>query len=378
MGACVTDNPAEQSLADGSAWATFCDSLKRAGEQILRPETPASAFDKAEGYRYLLRLLRASLEKNVEFNDPSFPAFYRLSHETVKIGADNPDNLYQNARIDGRFDYRITGRRGSVSYIGFSTKAGNFAGGSMFPTGFIDTNALVPDDDGTFEIIVSAREHEGNWLPMAPDSEMLIVRQTFQDRRAETPASISIERVDRDARPEPLDAARFVSQLEDTVAFVEGTARLFADWAADFAAHPNELSLQDQARYQQTGGDPSIYYVHGYWELGDDEALVVDVPPPPECDTWNLQVNNYWMESLDYRYHTIHVNKHTATYNEDGSVRIVLAHRDPGVPNWLETAGHHVGTLLFRWIGASEHPMPVARRVTVADIAAANGTDVTR
>jgi hypothetical protein len=364
----VSDRSAEQRLVDGSAWNAFCASLQRAGDQILRSDAPASPFDKAEGYRYLLRLLRASLEKNIEFNDPSFPAFYRLSHETVKIGADNPDSLYQNARIDGRFDYRITGRRGTVSYIGFSTKAGNFAGGSMLPTGFVDTNTLQLNDDGTFDIFVSAREHPGNWLPMAPESEMLIVRQTFQDRRSEVPADISIVRVDRDARPEPLDPARFSSQLEDTVAFVEGTARLFADWAADFATHPNELSPQDQTRYQVAGGDPSIYYVHAYWELADDEALVIDVPPPPECDTWNLQVNNHWMESLDYRYHTIHVNKHTAVYNADRSVRIVLAHRDPGVPNWLETAGHHRGTLLFRWIGAEEHPMPVARRVKLTEL----------
>jgi hypothetical protein len=48
------------------------------------------------------------------------------------------------------------------------------------------------------------------------------------------------------------------------------------------------------------------------------------------------------MESLDYRHHRIHLNPHTAQLERDGSLRIVVAHRDPGprYPNWLETTGH--------------------------------------
>ncbi len=88
------------------------------------------------------------------------------------------------------------------------------------------------------------------------------------------------------------------------------------------------------------GGDPNIFYYHGYFELAEDEALVIEVERIPECRAWNLQTDNYWMESLDYRYHRIHLNKHTAKYRADGGVTMVLAHRDPGVDNWLDTAGH--------------------------------------
>ena len=66
------------------------------------------------------------------------------------------------------------------------------------------------------------------------------------------------------------------------------------------------------------------------------------------------------MESLDYRYQTIHTNKHLADYESD-AVRLVVAHEDPGRPNWLDTAGHTSGTMCFRWIRAEEHPVPATR-----------------
>ena len=95
---------------------------------------------------------------------------------------------------------------------------------------------------------------------------------------------------------------------------------------------------------------------------------MIEVERIPECRAWNLQTDNYWMESLDYRYHRIHLNKHTAKYRADGGVTMVLAHRDPGVDNWLDTAGHRLGTLCFRWIGAKEFVHPTTRVVKLKDL----------
>jgi hypothetical protein len=350
-------------VSDAAAWEAFCDALRRAGAHVLAPGAPADPVTRAEGFRYLSRLARAGLEAFVEAGDPRFPAFYRLSHETLKIGADNPDNLYLNARVDGRLTYRLTGTRGTVAYLGLSTKAGGYGStGGLAPTGFLDSSALRVEPDGRLAVTVSATPHEGNWLPMTAESTMLIVRQTFRDRAAERPAELRIERVGGgEERPEPLGPAALAAGLAAAARFVDGTAALFAAWARGFAAHPNALPRQDQARYQRAGGDPSIHYFHGYWALAPDEALVVHLPRIPPCETWNFQLNNHWMESLDYRWHRISVNAHTAAANPDGSVTIVVAHRDPGRPNWLETAGHGVGTMCLRWIGAREVVDPVTR-----------------
>jgi len=72
---------------------------------------------------------------------------------------------------------------------------------------------------------------------------------------------------------------------------------------------------------------------------------------PPRCEYWMIALHNHWMETLDYVHHQATLNSHSTQLEPDGSVRWVVAHRDPGVPNWLDTAGHRRGTIGVRWVG---------------------------
>lgn len=207
---------------------------------------------------------------------------------------------------------------------------------------------------------------------MSPDSSTVIVRQTFLDRANETPASLNIECVNGAEKPAPLSAAQLQRGLLAAAQFVQGVAHTFAQWAELFRQRPNTLETTDQTMFAAAGGDPNIYYLHGYWDVPVDHALVIDTPVP-ECDLWNFQLNNYWMESLDYRFLPISVNKHTAKYNADGSVTIVVAATDPGVGNFIDTAGHTCGTMLLRWTGATSHPVPTCRLVKLDELRALRG-----
>jgi len=359
----------QQRILDGRAWAEFCDSLKRAGDVVLREGTPRDAFDRAEGYRYLSRLTRVALESFLEFADPLFPVLRRPAHETVKIGADNPDNYYQSAALSGEHDYRVRGSRGTVHYLGFGSYAGGYgSAGRRGQTGYLDASQLELAPGGRFEMILSSREQPGNWLRMQPDTSLLIVRQTFQDRGQERIAELTIERVGGEGGPQPITPEFVDRGLQAAAAYVAGTAGLFADWAEGFALHKNQLSELDPAVAAAAHGDPNILYFHGYWELAPGEALVIDVTPP-RCDYWNFQLNNHWMESLDYRYHTIALNHAQVRPRPDGSVRLVVSHQDPGAPNWIQTAGHRRGTMCLRWVGAKQHPAPKTRVVELGDLA---------
>lgn len=361
-------NSSEARVLEGVCWSEFCDRLKRAGEVVLRDGSPRDPLDRAEGYRYLSRLTRVALESFIEFADPLAPVLRRPAHETVKIGADNPDNYYQSAAIHGEYEYRVWGTRGTIHYLGLGTYAGNYGSSARSgQTGYLDASQLVIGPDGRFEVILSSKPQPGNWLPMEPDTSSLIVRQTFLDRANETIADLQIERLDAEQVPRPISADFIDRGLASAAAYVEGTASLFANWAEGFAKHRNELRQLDPEIARAAHGDPNICYFHGYWELEPDRALIIEVTPP-RCEYWNFQLNNHWMESLDYRHHTIAINHHAAQCAGDGSVRIVVSHRDPGVANWIETAGHRRGTMCLRWIGADEHPVPRARVVRVDDL----------
>ena len=364
------ESPRER-LVTGKSWEEFCDALKGAGQTILSEGAPESDLDRAEGFRYLSRLTRAALETFVEFADPLAPVLHRPVHETAKIGADNPDNYYQHASISGAHEYRIRGTRGTIHYLDFATQSAGVAStGDSRQAGHLDAADLEIDEEGRFEIRLSCEEQPGNWLRMTPETNSLIVRQTYHDRKTEIPAELVIERIGGDGLPRPVTAESLDGSLRRASGLVVSCAALFSNWAQGFRSHTNELPKFDDSISMGAGGDPNICYFHSYWELGPEDALVIEVMPP-ECESWNFQLNNHWMESLDYRYYQIHLNKHTAVVEDDDSIRLVVAHEDPGVPNWINTVGHARGTMCFRWIRAKHHPQPRTRVVKRSEIASA-------
>ena len=57
---------ATDPVLSGAAWRKFCADLADVGDMILDPGNPSSPIDRAEGYRYLTRLLRMGLEQQIE------------------------------------------------------------------------------------------------------------------------------------------------------------------------------------------------------------------------------------------------------------------------------------------------------------------------
>ncbi|MGH7821585.1 MAG: hypothetical protein ACREQ9_17610 [Candidatus Binatia bacterium] len=356
------------NVVSGKTWKDFCEQIEAAGRWILKEGCPDDPFDRAEGFRLLTRLLRGALEQFVEYDDPEHPELVRLCHETIKVIAENPDNIYLAARIDPRHEYRVFGKRGTARWMSFNAHAGAFGTGGRGTSAALDAKDLRLEPDGSFELFLGARERPGNWLRLDPDATVLIVRQTLADRRRETPAALSIERLGPPLPPRPLDPAKLDRALRTVGVYLDNIARMTVEWANGCARFPNRFFAAAQTNETRRYKDPNISWHMAYFDLAPDEALVVEARPP-RCDYWMFVLHNHWLESLDYRWHRIHLNNATARLEPDDSVRVVVAHEDPGHPNWLDTAGHRRGTIGVRWVGPNvEDVEPTARVVALRGV----------
>jgi hypothetical protein len=352
------------------AWSEFCRGLEAAGREIFRAGTSKSPLDLAEGHRYLTHVLRCGLELIVEGGDAAHPALSVSLGDGKKLGWDNPDNLHHNALLSGAHEYRLSGTRGDAHYFSLGVYAGSYAKGGGRVVAFVEIDDLAIAPDRTFEVILSAREHSGNWIRLAPDTTSMMLRQIFWDRARETPAALRLERIDGSSAPPPLDPAFLVAAFSRVLGMIRGTNQIIFDFADRFRAHPNTLQPGDRVANERLQGIPAQELAAGWWELGPEHAAVIDFAPP-KCRYWSFALSNYWGQSLEYARHPTHLNARGAVPRPDGSLRIVVAHRDPGLAdaNWLDTAGHGAGVWQFRWLAVEgELAIPAPRIVAWADL----------
>ena len=311
-------------------------------------------LDDVEGRRFLLRMLSASIDLFVEEGDVDRPRFHHAEGPTRKMFADNPDADYWRAplRLGGGRRYRISGHvPPGTAYVGLLLyRKGGVCGGHRHDREFVGT-------DGRFSLTVAAEP--GADLVGEGDEIAVMVRQYFHDRRREPPVSLAIELVDGPP-PRPLEAARLAKSIDLARRNLEAVfTRTVGTWQHTARAVPNVFTVMDGPLLFPT---PDNVYVGCRWRIGGDQMLVVR-GRVPRGRWWGVCLYNAWLESLDYRSHRICLNDRTLRTEADGSYEFCLAHRDPGHPNWLDTAGHHAGYVLLRALLPEDAVEPPAARV---------------
>ena len=188
--------------------------------------------------------------------------------------------------------------------------------------------------------------------------------------------------------PSTLNSEMIKYNLLNTTDLLIGSTLFFAQWANKMRNdlnNINKLPVKDQKEYIQAGGDINIFYYHSYYKIKSDEALIITVKPPNNYFYWNFQLNNHWMESLDYVNYNIHINSYKAKYNKDSNGNnigyIVITHENniskPALlpatyknktVNWLTTINHINGTMLFRWLMTKNFTHPTTELVKLIKI----------
>ncbi|MEM9727418.1 MAG: DUF1214 domain-containing protein [Myxococcota bacterium] len=355
---------ASSAIAQSSeeAYQGFLDALQTSGELILS-ETAADGTDRAEGFRHLVRLVEMQNARATDDHDVANPHITRCPSLACRLGFDNPDFTYINVTpISPEYTYRVFGQRGTVPYLSMQV-FDNPLGGTEFMT----SEDLVVEDDGSYEILLSATEPEGasNWMQLKPTAFFFIMRNGFYDWNNEVEAGVQVEVI---AGPTsgpvaPLSVDEFVSDMASL------SQRLQALPATILSARDgwpvNDVNDPDPGAFGIPGaGIPTAVSSAGRYELDSDEAMIIETPMP-DVVHGGIQLGNLWVESLDYQTRQTSFNWFQSTPDSDGVIRYVLAHEDPGVPNWLDVSGHPRGGIFMRWQSPSDDDYPEKPTVTV-------------
>jgi hypothetical protein len=217
--------------------------------------------------------------------------------------------------------------------------------------------------DGSFEVTFSSEPQPGNWMgvernfrggaelpdqyPMA--SGGLMLRTYYWDPEDGLPqGQFHLERVDDKAPlgPAPLAPSLFAQQLESAAQLCSKAAKWWIGRASRMRAQnpPNKLA-----------------------PLGTTPPGVENFTPPK---TGPL---NYGVCAFDLapQHRQTSLSFKQAHVDGDGKFRCVVAHADPGVPNWLDTGSNRRGFIFYRWLRPNtDLPSPVGRLVKLNEVRA--------
>jgi hypothetical protein len=366
--------PAENAarLRSGEAWRDFCRALEAAGEHLIRfpvGESSVAGEIQAEGMKYALGLVTGGVLQALQLSDPDCPRLVRSPDSESKWGAENVDNQYLWARVRPDAQYRIEGRRRNVFEALLETKDGYMQLGDdqIFDTLLL--TEMTCDPDGRFEILLSAEKpagYTGNWMEMPPETKYFTVRQYFADWETEEPAHFEIYRIGGEGEPpRPTTPQRMAELLDEAGLWTLQSARFWQEWIDQLRRDHVKGELQPPRPF--VGGARDIIYGNDWWALEPDEAMIVECELP-EARYWQVQLCDVWFRTMDWATHQTGLNHTQARVDSDGRFRVVIAHRDPGIQNWIDTCGHPEGMIQYRFVWTRTQPQPSVKIVPFDEI----------
>ena len=284
----------------------------------------------------------------------------------------NPDDIYVQSPISGKYAYRVSGNRGTCTILSFTSQKA--ASGTVDvmprPNGHneLDTNDIGIGLGEDFEIIFSAERPEGytgHWGKIDPEATYMYLRYRSYDWENEIDPHLSIECLDpvppkprltpADIQARIVEMAKFPKRKTDLYYEMQNSVKRNVGW-----------NVFEPVRY------PGALVKQTYWpavfQFDADEALIIATDLPEKRPYWNIQLNDPYFNALEYVYRQSSLNGHQAKVASDGRFYAVIALEDPGVPNWLDPAGYLEGGIYGRWYECDTEPTPTIKRVKLSDL----------
>ena len=300
-----------------------------------------------------------------------------------RILYDNPDTIYRFMGVNGASSYVITGRFADLEHLPADTTFSVLTGLTGNTAYVLTKDQLKLNPDGTFTITADSTPANGrdNHLQLTADTTLIATRNTLSDWTNQQPMSLEITRVGGPPNslfsqlggfaipglgplvvnnPLLTTLVSLVPPLPYTPPLLRGTV----------AAVIMALGIQREAQYiavattdPATGerNQPNVFsnptrnaeflatqlQSAGYFQLADDEALVLTIDPG-DAKYFVVPVTNDWTITDDYWNQQTSLNNVQA--EPMGSVyTIVISKTDPLVKNWVSTGGLNQGTISIRF-----------------------------
>ena len=281
-----------------------------------------------------------------------------LGHTLGGVGTagDNPDNIYRVAYIDGASRYEIVGHVDPAhrpAQFSFEIDRGDGAQPAKLKdqtakhADMGNQLAMLTDRDlkvsagGEFRITLGGPPGGPNHVALQPGLFTVGVRDSLSDW-GQRPMKLAIRRLDG-GPAKPLDLAEVRSHVvEDLEDYVQFWSAFGGKWFGGLA--PNAYA----GPIARDGGWGFVAGVR--FKLAPDEAILVTTTTGGAKYT-GFQVTDPWMIAPDAKRYQTSLNLSQSVANPDGSYSYVIAATDPGVANWIDTAGLDEGFAVLRWQG---------------------------
>jgi len=350
-----------KATLDERTVVVLCERLQEAAGFLSELSLTTNPIDRAESFRYLLTMVAYAVDAALLNPDPLEPMFsqpYRL--HLLDWGGASPDSLYRRAMVRADRSYRVHGRLGNAKYFSIDFR-------QSVPAHTLTRDELDERDDGSFEIHLGGSPRETSWWPLTEGTSGLVVREFFDDWLGAQRSVLRIECLDGEQAPRPEHSSGRVAAEFDLVGewVLEGAVRYWAEQSGPLADDARNRFLPDLQR-----GDTNLPVVtFAWWDLQPDEALVIELEDP-QAEFWGLHLNSSLWHTLDYANRLTTFNIAQAHRDDDGVCRFVVAARDPGVYNWLDTMGLERGVIILRFVQAAKATPSRTDVVKLAEVAA--------
>ena len=348
-------------------------------DQLFRWVLLPDAGDEAGAFDTFLDEYMFHYAMRAAANDPNYPTIMRFMtppHHWFgrdvpgsRWGGDSPDFIYRVVTASHGPRYEIHGRATSEvrPTVTYSLLADRQASSVVFST--LNSVDMEFGPDGEFVITLDPSPADGrrNHIQTRPNCYAVWVRDQLGDWSTTSANALRVRRIDPPARAPMTDdelATWGANAAEDGIYYMHLLIR------TSVLQQPN--AMRPPAPTAALGGMPGQMSAGGRVKLAPDEALIIRTNAAGALFR-NMVLTEYFWMTWDYWDRQTSLNTGQMTPDEDGRFTFVLAHRDPGVANWLDTCGRSEMRIGQRWQsfanGAPNEPLEFSGKVVkFADI----------